>query len=250
MKKKLIVANWKMNKNISETFDFAESLDENFAKTEDEVAVCPPFVSILALKPFAEKCGFSLGAQNCFWEESGAFTGEISASMLKDAGVKYVILGHSERREYFFETGEMINKKILAALKNGLKPIVCVGESLETKEKGLAEEFVKSQLEDCFENINIDEIKNISVAYEPIWAIGTGKVASPAEASKMCGFIRNFISEKFGSEAALEVKILYGGSVNEKNAKDFFAMENIDGGLIGGASLDAEKFKKIVNFRL
>ena len=249
MKKKLIVANWKMNKNISQTLDFAKSLGENFVKTEDEVAICPPFVSILALKPFAEKFGFSLGAQNCFWEESGAFTGEISASMLKSAGVKYVILGHSERREYFFETGEIVNKKILAALKNGLKPIVCVGESSETKEKGTADEFVKQQLEDCFKNIDKNEIQNIAVAYEPIWAIGTGKVASPIVASEMCGVIRNFIAEKFGSNEARSVKILYGGSVNEKNAKEFFAMDNIDGGLIGGASLDAEKFEKIVNFR-
>lgn len=248
MKEKLIIANWKMNKNIHETKNFAERVGKIISESSQKVVICPPFISLYLLKKYADTFGFELGAQNCFWENSGAFTGEVSPSMLSDLGVKYVILGHSERRNYFDETNELINKKIGVALQNKLIPILCVGESLGVRESGNAKDFVLSQLVDCLCGVGRNEIKNIVIAYEPIWSIGTGRASKPEDAEEMCMNIRNFISSKYDETAASEVKILYGGSLSDKNAKKFFEMESIDGGLIGGASLDAEKFVNIINF--
>lgn len=248
LKEKLIVANWKMNKNVQKTKEFAEIVGTEVLKSKNKIVICPPFTSLYVLKTYADIFGFEVGAQNCFWENSGAFTGEVSPSMLSDLGCKYVILGHSERRNYFDETNELINKKIAIAIENNLIPIVCVGESSSSRENGSAIDFVLSQLVDCFCGVIANQMKRIVIAYEPIWSIGTGKAMNPQQAQEMCSSIRKFILKKYDEKTASEVKILYGGSVTPENSKNFFEMQDIDGGLIGGASLDAEKFVDIISF--
>lgn len=241
---KYIIANWKMNKTFSESSLFINEFSKkagNFDSTE--VAICPTFLGIPAIKKSCKECGIKLGAQNCYFEDKGAFTGEISAEMLKDLGVEYVILGHSERREYFKETNSVINKKIKSVLKNKLKAIVCVGETREQRDNGQEFSVVKSQLVECLDGIDSKMLKNVIIAYEPVWAIGTGKVVTEADACKMASEIKKFISSKFGVIDSCAV--LYGGSMNSLNAEKFLKLPEIDGGLIGGASLGVDEFLKI-----
>lgn len=241
---KYIIANWKMNKTFSESVLFINEFSKkvgNFSSTE--VAICPTFLGISAIKKSCDECGIKLGAQNCYFEDKGAFTGEISSEMLKDLGVEYVILGHSERREYFKETNSVINKKIKSALKNELKAIVCVGETREQKDDGQEFSVVKSQLSECLNDIEVKMFKNIIIAYEPVWAIGTGKVVTETDARKMASEIKKFISSEFGIFESCPV--LYGGSMNSSNAEKFLKLPEIDGGLIGGASLNVDEFLKI-----
>ncbi len=247
MKKKLIVANWKMNKNPEQSKNFVESLKNEILNTDFDLVICPPFTSIYAIKSYAEEYHFDLGAQNCFWEEKGAFTGEISPSMIYDLGAKYVILGHSERRNYFNENDTIINKKLIKVFENKIIPILCVGEDVIHRKENKAYDFVSNQLEKCFYGVKITDFENLIVAYEPVWSIGTGITMKPEEADKMCLFIKNFLFEKYGKNLSTKVKILYGGSLNENNSRDFLNMKNIDGGLIGGASLKKESFAKIIH---
>jgi len=231
--KHLIAANWKMNKDRVESKEFVVEFLK-LVNDSSEIVLCVPFTSLCALGTQLEKSKIKLGAQNMHFEGEGAFTGEISASMLKDVGCEYVILGHSERRQSFDETDETINKKIKAALKNKLKPIVCVGENLRQRENDETETIVKNQLEACLKGI---DVKKIIIAYEPIWAIGTGKTATPEQAEK----VHKFIKGKYNT------KVIYGGSMKPENAKELLSMPDIDGGLVGGASLDAKSFSEICN---
>ena len=239
MRKKLIAANWKMNLTPSEAAKFAASLAPKLAG-DSEVVFCVPFVSIEQVAKAVENANVSVGAQNMHFEDSGAFTGEISSEMLKDIGVKYVIIGHSERRQYFNETDETVNKKLVKALENGLIPIVCVGESLAERENGTTVELIRMQLKRAFVNIDAKDAAAIVIAYEPVWAIGTGKTATNEQAEEVCAEIRKLLTELFGNDTAQRIRILYGGSVTAANAKELFSQENIDGGLVGGASLKDE----------
>ena len=247
-RKTIIAGNWKMNKTASETKKFAEELKAIMPRAKwCDVVVCVPAVNIpTAIKAFKD-VRVSVGAENVFYEKSGAFTGEVSADMLKDLGVKYVIIGHSERRQYFGETDFTVNKKVLAALETGLHPIICVGESLEQREQGITEEWITMQIKCGLRGVGEDKIRKMVIAYEPIWAIGTGKTATPEQAEEVCESIRTVIRKLYGAKIARAISILYGGSMNEKNAYDLLAQPDIDGGLIGGASLDAGKFMDIVN---
>lgn len=213
-----------------------------------EVVICAPFTALFALKEAAKGTNVAIGAQNMHWEAKGAFTGEVSADMLKDAGCKYVIIGHSERRQYFAETDETVNKKTKAALASGLIPIVCVGETLEERESGVMEKIVGSQVKAGLAGLTAAEVSGLVIAYEPIWAIGTGKTASSDDANAVCAFIRKTIVEVFGSEAAEKVRIQYGGSVKANNAAELMGKSDIDGALVGGASLEAAGFSQIVKF--
>ncbi len=245
--KKFIAANWKMNKTVSESEKFISDLTYNKKEFNCDVLICPPFLSLSAITRKCHAIGINVGAQNCHFESSGAFTGEISVPMLLDLGVDYVILGHSERRIYFNETDKIISKKVDKALKNHLKVILCVGESKNQRDSGNASQTVINQVKAVLDNVYIDNIKNIVIAYEPVWAIGTGETIVPADAGKMCADIRNFIASKCGGESAENFRILYGGSVNSKNSESFLSMPGIDGALIGGASLETEEFLKIIN---
>lgn len=246
MRKKVIAGNWKMNKLPDETIEFIEELAPLVKDTKNEVILCVPYIDLFYALLTAQGTNIKIGAQNMHWEEKGAFTGEISAEMLKSIGVEYVIIGHSERRQYFAETDETVNKKIKKALEVGLKPILCVGETLEQKEKGEEEIVISEQIKKALEGIK--NIKNIIIAYEPIWAIGTGKSATSEEANTTIKFIRKEIEELYEKEITENTIILYGGSVKPDNAKELFDMSDIDGGLIGGASLNAQSFSKIVNY--
>jgi triosephosphate isomerase len=216
--------------------------------TENEVILCVPYIDIFYANLNLQGTNIKLGAQNMHFEEKGAYTGEVSGAMLKSIGVEYVIIGHSERRQYFAETDETVNKKIKAAFANGLKPIVCVGESLEEKEAGKTAEIITNQTKLALEGLTNDQVRNTIIAYEPIWAIGTGKTATSEDANNSIKCIRNKISEIYGNDVAESVIIQYGGSVKSTNAKELFETSDIDGGLIGGASLKAEEFSKIVNY--
>lgn len=248
MRRPIIAGNWKMNKTINEGIELVRALKDVAENTDVEVVVCVPFVHLGEIKKELEDSKIKLGAQNMHWEEKGAFTGEISPVMLQDIGVDYVIIGHSERRQYFNETDETVNKKMKSAISHGIKPIVCVGETLEEREKGIAKDVVKSQVVKAFEGVQPDDMKKIVIAYEPIWAIGTGKTASSEDANEMIVFIRTIIDEKYGVDVSEEVRIQYGGSVKPNNASDIMNQEDIDGALVGGASLKADDFKEIVNF--
>lgn len=241
--KKIIAANWKMNKTVSQTQDFLRDFKDKI-KNEDncEIVVFPPFTSLLDAVRECENTSIKIGAQNCHCESSGAFTGEVSAEMVRDVAADYVICGHSERRKYFFETDEIINKKIHKALENNLKVIFCVGESLEIREIGKVNEWIEGQIKNGLKDISKENLKNITVAYEPIWAIGTGKAINTESADDVAKFIKKCLADNFGAETA----VLYGGSVKPSNAGDFINSENIDGLLVGGASLDAESFAQIV----
>lgn len=248
MRRKVIAGNWKMNMLPNETIDFIQELTPLVKDTKNEVILCVPYTDLFYALLHVQDTNIKIGAQNMHWEEKGAYTGEVSAPMLKSIGVEYVIIGHSERRQYFAETDETVNKKIKSALAHGLKPIVCVGETLEQREAGETEKVVTNQIAKAFEGINASDLEKIIVAYEPIWAIGTGKTATKEDANTTIMQIRKKIAEIYGQNEAEGVIIQYGGSVKSSNAKELFEMSDIDGGLVGGASLKAEEFSKIVKF--
>lgn len=245
MRKPIIAGNWKMNNDIFETEKLMKTLLPLVAGADAEVVFCPTYLGLQKAVEMAKNSNVGIGAQNMHFEKSGAFTGEISGEMLKAIGVKYVLIGHSERREYFNETDETVNKKAIKALTLGITPIVCCGETLEERESGKAEAKVVGQMEAGLKGI--EDITKVVVAYEPIWAIGTGKTASKEEANEACGWVRQTIAKMFGEDAAQKVRVQYGGSVNPENIKDLMAMDNIDGALVGGASLKPT-FSEIAKF--
>lgn len=248
MRKKVIAGNWKMNMLPDATIRFIDELTPLVKDTENEVILCVPYTDLFYALLTAQNTNIKIGAQNMHWEESGAYTGEVSGQMLKAIGVEYVIIGHSERRQYFAETDETVNKKLKSAFKYGLKPIVCVGETLEEREAGKAEEIITSQTEKALAGLTEEQVANTIIAYEPIWAIGTGKTATSEDANNAVKSIRNKISNMYGQMVSERVIIQYGGSVKASNAKELFTMSDIDGGLVGGASLKSEEFAKIVNY--
>lgn len=248
MRKKIIAGNWKMNMLPNEAINFIEELTPLVKNTKNEVIICVPYIDLFYTLLHVQGTNIKVGAQNMHWEEKGAYTGEVSAPMLKSIGVEYVIIGHSERRQYFAETDETVNKKIKSALKYNLKPIVCVGETLEQREKGITENIIANQIKKAFEGISKENLNNIIIAYEPIWAIGTGKTATKEQANETVKQIRNELAKIYGKNEAENVIIQYGGSVKPENAKELFEMSDIDGGLIGGASLKAKEFSQIVNY--
>lgn len=248
MRRKVIAGNWKMNMLPNEAMACIEQLASAVKDTENEVILCVPYTDLFYSLLTAQGTNIKIGAQNMHFEEKGAFTGEVSGPMLKCIGVEYVIIGHSERRQYFAETDETVNKKIKAALLNELKPIVCVGETLEQRESGKAEEVFTTQTRKAFEGLPAEDAKKVIIAYEPIWAIGTGKTATSEDANNSVKAIRNEIKSLYGDEVAEEIIIQYGGSVKSSNAKELFTTSDIDGGLVGGASLKADEFAKIVNY--
>lgn len=247
MRVPIIAGNWKMNNTIKEGLQLVEEIKNSKLKENVEVVLCVPFVSLVEVKKALENTDIKLGAQNMHWEESGAFTGEISPLMLKEIGVDYCIIGHSERRQYFNELDFTVNKKVKSALLHGIKPIVCVGETLEQRESNIEKEVVKSQLLAALEDVEKKDIENIVIAYEPIWAIGTGKTASSDDANDMIGYIREVIGQKYGDEKE-KVRIQYGGSVKSNNIKELMDKPEIDGALVGGASLKAKDFVDIINY--
>ena len=248
MRKKILAANWKMNLTHSEAESYLETFLSEIGQVNDvEIVIIPPFTAIPALVSASEKVAFlRIGAQNMHWEKNGAFTGEVSATMLRALYVKYVIIGHSERRMLFGETDEIVNRKVRSALDAGLRPILCVGESLHERDSGEVEEVLRRQLRKGLENVVEKDLPEIVVAYEPCWAIGTGRSATPVEAEQSHAFIRSDLSELFGATAADRVRIQYGGSVKPENAEDLMRQKNIDGALIGGASLDPRSFARII----
>lgn len=248
MRKKVFAGNWKMNMLPNEAIDYIERFESLVKDTENEVILCVPYTDMFYCLMNAQGTNIKIGAQNMHFAEKGAYTGEISGKMLKSIGVQYVIIGHSERREYFNETDETVNKKIKAAFEYGLKPIVCVGEKLEERENGIAETVVTSQVRADLEGLTDVQVKNTIIAYEPIWAIGTGKTATSEDANNMIKTIRSQIAELFGDGIAEDVIIQYGGSVKVDNARELFTTSDIDGGLVGGASLNPDEFSKIINY--
>ncbi|MDR2037064.1 MAG: triose-phosphate isomerase [Bacteroidales bacterium] len=248
MRKNIIAGNWKMNKTLAEGVQLAKDIKaavDAAGSIQCDVVVAPPFLHLTEVsKVVGSKIGVS--AQNCAAEASGAYTGEVSAAMIKSAGVNYVIIGHSERRTYYGETDAILAKKVKLALENQLTPIFCVGEELAQRDSGKHFETVYGQLKDGLFDLSADDFKKIVIAYEPVWAIGTGRTATPEQAQEVHAFIRKSITEKYGEEVAKGITIQYGGSMNENNAKELLACPDIDGGLIGGASLVAEKFIKII----
>lgn len=248
MRKPIIAGNWKMNNTIEEGVALTESIKSLVKKASTEVCLCVPFVSLQAVGKAIAGTDIKLGAQNMHQKESGAYTGEVSPLMLSSLKVDYVILGHSERREYFGETDESINAKVFTTFSHGMTPIVCCGESLETRKAGVEKEFVRKQLVRDFQGVPVEDMMRIVVAYEPIWAIGTGETASSDQAEEMCAFIRGLIAELYDQTVADAVRIQYGGSVKPGNVDELMARENIDGALVGGASLKAEDFARLVNF--
>lgn len=242
MRKTLIAGNWKMNKTPEEGVAFVNELKENFPKTDAEVLITPTAIAIQAMQKAAEGSDIQIGAQNAHFEDAGAFTGEVSADSLAQIGVPYVIIGHSERRDIFHETDEDVNKKAKAILNHGMVPIICVGESLETREEGKDQEWVAGQVKAALEGLSEAEVAKSVIAYEPIWAIGTGKTASADDAEKMIAHIREVVFEVAGKEASDNVRILYGGSVKPANVAELLAKENINGALVGGASLEVDSY--------
>lgn len=248
MRKKVIAGNWKMNMLPNEAISFIEELAPMVKDSKSEVVLCVPYTDLFYALLTAQNTNIKIGAQNMHFEESGAYTGEISGKMLKAINVEYVIIGHSERRQYFKETDETVNKKVKAAFQYELKPIVCVGETLEQREAGQTEEIITKQTALALEGLTDEQVKNTIIAYEPIWAIGTGKTATKEDANNSIKAIRNKIAEIYGQIVADGVIIQYGGSVKSTNAKELFEMSDIDGGLVGGASLKADEFSKIINY--
>ncbi|MBQ1689342.1 MAG: triose-phosphate isomerase [Lachnospiraceae bacterium] len=248
MRKKIIAGNWKMNKTPSEAVALVNELKPLVANDDVDVVFCVPAIDIIPAMEAAKGSNINIGAENMYFEESGAYTGEISPAMLVDAGVKYVVLGHSERREYFAETDETVNKKVLKAFEHGITPIICCGESLAQRKQGVYLDWIRMQIKIAFQNVTADQAKKAVIAYEPIWAIGTGETATSDQAEEVCGAIRACIAEVYDQATADAIRIQYGGSVNAKTAADLFAKPNIDGGLVGGASLKAE-FGQIVNYK-
>ncbi|MBO7415747.1 MAG: triose-phosphate isomerase [Bacteroidaceae bacterium] len=249
MRKKIVAGNWKMNKNLQEGLALAEELNVMLAaeKPACDVVIGTPFIHLAKVSEVIDHKLIGLSAQNCADKASGAFTGEVSAEMVKSTGAEYVILGHSERRMYYHETYEILKEKVLLAISNGLKVIFCIGESEEERDKSIQNQVVKAELEGSVFNLSAEEFKNIIIAYEPIWAIGTGKTATSGQAEEIHAYIRSVIAEKYGKQIAEDTTILYGGSCKPSNAGELFSKPDIDGGLIGGASLKAADFKGIID---
>ena len=247
-RRKIVAGNWKMNMTPSEAVALVNTLKPLVASDETDVVFCVPAIDII---PVAEACkgtNIAVGAENMYYEEKGAYTGEIAPNMLTDAGVKYVIIGHSERREYFAESDETVNKKVLKAFEHGLTPIICCGETLTQREQGITIDWIRQQIKIAFLNVTAEQAKAAVIAYEPIWAIGTGKTATTEQAEEVCAGIRACIAEVYDEATAEAIRIQYGGSVNAATAPELFAQADIDGGLVGGASLKAD-FGKIVNYK-
>ena len=249
MRKKIVAGNWKMNMNLQQGIDLAKELQTGLEnnKPNCDVVICTPFIHLASIASFLDQNLIGLGAENCADKEKGAYTGEVSAEMVKSTGANYVILGHSERREYYAETPEILKEKVLLALANNLKVIFCIGESLEEREANKQNEVVKAELEGSVFNLTPEQFANIVIAYEPIWAIGTGKTATAEQAEEIHAYIREVICARYGKEIADNTSILYGGSCKPSNAKELFAKPDIDGGLIGGASLKAADFQGIID---
>ena len=248
MRKKIIAGNWKMNMTPSEAVALVETLTPLVANEEVDVVFCVPAIDIIPVVEACKGTNIQVGAENMYFEEKGAYTGEISPNMLTDAGVQYVIIGHSERREYFAETDETVNKKVLKAFEHGLTPIICCGESLTQREQGITLDWIRQQIKIAFQNVTAEQAKTAVIAYEPIWASGTGKVATTEQAEEVCAAIRACIGEVYDEATAEAIRIQYGGSVSAASAPELFAQADIDGGLVGGASLKAD-FGKIVNYK-
>jgi triosephosphate isomerase (TIM) len=249
MRKPIIAGNWKMYKTIPEAKILVSGMLSKLKGLNDvEVVFCPPFTALSTVKELIKGTSCAVGAQNLYWKEQGAFTGEISPLMLKDIGCDYVIIGHSERRQYFGETDATVNLKVKAALAVGIKPIICVGESLAEREAGETDALIKKQTEKALEGIEASAIPTLVIAYEPIWAIGTGKSSSSKDANQVIGLIRKTVANLFGKEVAEQMRIQYGGSVKPENIKEYMAEPEIDGALVGGASLDAESFFKLIRY--
>lgn len=249
MRKPLIAGNWKLNKTPNETISLLEELKPQVAGVEKvEIVICPTFTSLNVATFLTKETNIKVGAQNIYWEKSGAFTGEVSGDMVKELGCEYVILGHSERRQFFNETDQTINKRMYAAFNSNLTPIVCVGETLTEREAGKVEEVVTTQLTNSLKGVNAKNHGHLVIAYEPVWAIGTGKTATPQQANEVHTLIRKTLAKIFDPKTAEKIRILYGGSVKPDNMKSLMDQSDIDGGLVGGASLDAVSFAKIVKY--
>jgi len=247
MRKFIIAGNWKMNKTGKEAVELAKSLVDLVATYDKvDVVICPPYTALVQASEVIQNSIVQLGAQNIYWEDSGAFTGEIAASMLLDAGCKYVIIGHSERRQYFGETNQTVNKRIKKTLAAGLIPIVCVGETLKERESEVTEDIIRKQVEDGLKGIDNESMKKVIIAYEPVWAIGTGVTASPEQAQAVHAFIRNLIEQLYDKNIASGLQVQYGGSMKPGNANELLSQPDIDGGLIGGAALKADSFAKLI----
>ena len=246
-RKKIVAGNWKMNMTPSQAVKLVEELKPLVVSDDVEVVYCVPAIDIVPVVEALKGTNVAVGAENMYFEEKGAYTGEISAEMLLDAGVKYVIIGHSERRDYFKEDDALLNKKVKKAIEAGLTPILCCGETLEQRESGVTLDWIRLQIKSDLAGVAASDVANMVIAYEPIWAIGTGKTATSDQAEEMLAYIRSIVAEKYGNEAAEETSILYGGSCKASNAPELFAKPNIDGGLIGGASLKAADFKGIID---
>ncbi|AOT72427.1 triose-phosphate isomerase [Geosporobacter ferrireducens] len=244
----IIAGNWKMHKTASEAVQFVERIKEQVKGTDVEVVLCTPYTLLYPVKEAIKGTNIKLSAQNMHWEDQGAYTGEVSPLMLKELGVEYCIIGHSERRLYFNETDETVNKKVHAALKHNIKPIICVGETLEQRESGQTNTLVKNQVVKAFEGVPGDRVAEIVIAYEPIWAIGTGKTATSEQANEAIYNIREVIRELYGEEVYTEIRIQYGGSVKPDNIEEIMNQEDIDGALVGGASLKPDDYVALVNF--
>lgn len=247
MRKPIIAGNWKMNMDIEGTKALVGAIIPLARESSAEVVICPSFTNIALARHMTEGTNVQVGAQNMHFEPKGAYTGEVSAEMLKCLGVQYVIIGHSERRQYFGETDESVNKKVKAVLESGMSPIMCVGETLEQREQGVTKSLVCNQVKEGMNGLSADDAAKTVIAYEPVWAIGTGKTATANDANEVCGWIRDTLREMFG-KIADDIRIQYGGSMNPGNVKELMAMPEIDGGLIGGASLKAEDFDKLINY--
>jgi triosephosphate isomerase len=248
MRTKVIAGNWKMNNDLTESKDLISKLLTGLKNLNAncEVVICPPFISLSEASAMVKSSKIKIGAQNLHQEEDGAFTGEVSAKMLLSVGCEFVIVGHSERRNIFMESDELLNKKIRRVIKNNLKPIFCVGELLEEREKNITNQVIESQVLKGLDGFSVEELKNLIIAYEPVWAIGTGKTATPQQAEEVHLFIRELLEKRFSKEIADKLRILYGGSVKPDNSKDLLSQENIDGALVGGACLNADSFLKII----
>ncbi|MEG1848256.1 MAG: triose-phosphate isomerase [Lachnospiraceae bacterium] len=247
-RKKIIAGNWKMNMTPSQTVELIQTLKPLVATKDADVVFCVPAIDIIPALEAAKGSNIEIGAENMYFEEKGAYTGEISPEMLTDVGVKYVIIGHSERREYFAETDETVNKKVLKAYEHNITPIVCCGETLAQREQGVTIDWIRKQIKIAFLNVTADQAKSAVIAYEPIWAIGTGKVATTQQAQEVCAAIRVCIKEVYDEATAASIRIQYGGSVSASSAAELFAQADIDGGLVGGAALKPD-FGKIVNYK-
>ena len=248
MRKPFIAGNWKMNMSRTQAVEFANALKEQYGDTDVKAAICAPFVHLETLVEIFKGSGIGVGAQNCHFEDSGAFTGEVSVPMLEELGIDYCIIGHSERREYNGETDETCSLKLKRLFASSILPILCVGENLDQRDAGKEKEVVEAQVRADLDGLTAENVSALTIAYEPIWAIGTGRTASPEQAQEMCGLIRNIIAEMYGDAVACETTIQYGGSMKPGNATELMNMEDIDGGLIGGASLKVDDFMGIINF--